>query len=454
MNSDKNRYHFIGIGGIGMSALARILLQRGCKVSGSDQSTTPLTEQLCKEGAHISIGHSQDNLNNPEVVVYSTAINSENPEVCAAQCRAIPFLHRAELLKELMEGYFPLLVTGTHGKTTTSSLLAHLLVKTGFSPTYAVGGIISSLGNNASHGRGDFFVAEADESDGSFLKYLPFGAIITNIDNDHLDFWKTEKAILEGFRRFATSVKSLDHFFWGGDDEKLRSLGLQGVSYGFDEHNDLRIDSFRQEGWKIFFDLSFREKTYSEIELPLIGAHNVLNGSAVFGMGLSLNIPEEGLREAFRSFRGVSRRAEKKGEINEITFFDDYAHHPVEIAATLRGIKHATGKHRLVAVFQPHRYTRTRDCMGEFGNAFANADAVILTDIYAAGEAPIPDVTAEHLYQKMKESVWVDFHYVPRKNLAVFLSTFLQPQDTVVTLGAGDVTQLSSETLAILAGKR
>ncbi len=446
----EKKYHFIGIGGIGMSALARILLQRGIQVTGSDIASSKMTEQLKSEGAQIFLGHSQNNINAPNVVIYSTAVNQENPEVKTAFSQGLPFLHRSELLKELMEGYEPLLVTGTHGKTTTSSLLAHVLIESGLKPSYAVGGILCNLGNNGGHGTGPYFVAEADESDGSFLKYIPFGAIITNIDNDHMDYWKTEEALINGFKQFAESVESEKHLFWGGDDEILRSLNLKGFSYGFGEDNDLRIDSFRQEGWKIVFDLSFQEKVYADIEIPLIGGHNVLNAAAVFGMGLCLKISEPQLRAAFKLFKGVSRRVEKKGEIDGICLYDDYAHHPAEIFATLRAMKHAIGHHRLVVAFQPHRYTRTRDCMAEFGAAFDHADVLVLTDIYSAGEPPIEGVTTEALYHKIKENTPADVQYVPRNELAAYLSDFLKSGDVFASLGAGDITYLSKEVIDTL----
>ncbi len=446
----EKKYHFIGIGGIGMSALARILLQRGCQVSGSDQLASALTDQLQLEGANIFIGHSRDNLKDPNVVIYSTAVNPENPELKAAHKKKIPFLHRAELLKELMEGYAPLLVAGGHGKTTTSSLLAHVLIEAGLKPSYALGGIVRSLGNNGGHGIGPYFVAEADESDGSFLKYRPFGAIMTNIGNDHLDFWKSEEAIISGFKRFGDSVVSAEHFFWGGDDENLRSLSLKGMSYGFEGYNDLIIDSFRQTGWNIVFDIFFKEKVYNDVEIPLIGGHNVLNSAAVFGLALCLNISESVVRAAFKSFKGVNRRVEKKGEANGIAFYDDYAHHPTEIYATLRAIKHAIGKHRLIVIFQPHRYTRTRDCMAESGTAFEHADVVILTDIYAAGEQPIKGVTTDALYAKIQKTVGAELHYVSRNNLAGYLICLLRPGDVLVTLGAGDITKLSSEVIPLI----
>src|SRR5581483_5558829 len=341
-------YHFIGIGGIGMSALAQILLERGAKVSGSDISSSQVTQKLEKQGAKIFIGHSSDNISHPSTVVYSTAVTEENPEVRKAKLQGFPFLHRSELLRHLMEGYSPLLVTGTHGKTTTSSLLAHLLVDVGCDPTYAVGGIISSLGTNGSHGKGTYFVAEADESDGSFLKYSPYGGIITNIDNDHLDYWRTFQDMVEGFQKFIGFVRSPQHLLWCGDDETLRSLKPKGCSYGFGEKNELYIQNFRQEGWRNVFDMSLDGVNYLEIEIPLVGAHNVLNAAAVFGLGIRTKIAEERIRKAFFNFKGINRRAEFKGESKGIAIFDDYGHHPTEIFATLRAIKQAVGHRKMV----------------------------------------------------------------------------------------------------------
>ncbi len=441
------QYHFIGIGGIGMSALAGILLQRGAKVSGSDIAPSTVTEQLQKRGAEIFIGHSSDNIKNPSAVIYSTAVSEENPEAKQARLHGVPFLHRSELLHRLMQGYSPLLVTGTHGKTTTSSLLAHLLVDAGQDPAYAVGGVISSLNSNGGHGKGPYFVAEADESDGSFLKYTPFGAIITNIDNDHLDYWKNLDNMIEGFKKFIRLVQSSHHLFWCGDDEILCAIRPKGYSYGFDEKNDLHIKNFRQDRWKNIFDISFQGVAYSGIEIPLVGGHNVLNAAAVFGLGIKTKIPEERIRKAFSNFKGVSRRAELKGEKGGISIFDDYGHHPTEIFATLRAIKQAIGRRRLVVAFQPHRYTRTRDCLHEFAPAFESADQLILTDIYAAGEAPIQGITNALLLAQMKESSKVDVRYIPKGKLSEFLAGYLQQGDVLVTMGAGDITAVGPEVL-------
>jgi UDP-N-acetylmuramate--alanine ligase len=362
----------------------------------------------------------------------------------------MPFLHRSELLYQLMHGYQPLLITGTHGKTTTSSLLAHVLVETGLQPAYAVGGIVCSLNANGGHGTGPYFVAEADESDGSFLNYIPFGAIITNIDNDHLAYWKDLGSLIDGFLRFAQRVQSSHHLFWCGDDEILRSLKLKGFSYGFEENNDLQIENFQQQGWKNVFDIRFEGKEFLEVDIPLIGAHNVLNAAAVFGMALKLKIPEKKIRKAFSSFKGVNRRAELKGESGTIAVLDDYAHHPTEIFATLRAIKHAIGHRRLIAAFQPHRYSRTRDCLNEFGPAFMPVDRLILTDIFAAREEPIKGISTESLLEKIKGNTTIDAQYVPRIQLSRFLADTLKPEDVLVTMGAGDITKVGPEVLKLL----
>lgn len=442
--------HFIGIGGIGMSALARILMKRGESVTGSDLSQSSLIRQLKEEGAQIYSGHHPEHISGARRVVFSSGIAKDNPEFCAAREQGIPLLHRSEMLAQLMEGSAPLLITGTHGKTTTSSLLAHLLIQADLDPSYAVGGVVQGLKTNGAHGRGIYFVAEADESDGSFLNYPSFGAILTNLENDHMDYWKEDEALENGFRQFASQVGSPDHLFWCRDDLRLSSLGLEGHSYGFSEEADLKIDNFQQLGWKIHFDLAFQGRVYRDIELPLIGAHNVLNASAVFGMGIKLDLPEETIRRGLASFQGVGRRMEKKGQIGQIDIYDDYAHHPTEIFATLRALKTATHCRRLVVAFQPHRFSRTRDCLEEFSGSFEYADAVIVTDIYAAQEDPIPGVSGELVLQRIKKSKTGPVEFVKREALPQFLSAFLQPGDLLLTMGAGDITQVGPAVLSAL----
>lgn len=442
--------HFIGIGGIGMSGLARILLKRGEKVSGSDLARSSLTEQLQEEGAEIFIGHHPENVSDANRIVYSTDIAPDNPEFILAKERGISLMHRSELLAQLMEGFAPLLVTGTHGKTTTSSLLTHLLIVSGLDPSFSIGGVMQGLKTNGYHGRGIYFTAEADESDGSFLKYPSFGAVITNLENDHMNFWKEGEALDRAFKQFASQVGSSDHLFWCRDDLRLTGLKLEGHSYGFSDEADLRIDNFQQLGWKVFFDATFQGRSFREIELPLIGAHNVLNAAAVFGMGLKLDIDEAMIRKAIASFPGVGRRAEKKGSVNQIDIYDDYAHHPTEIFATLRALKTATHCQRLVVAFQPHRFTRTRDCLEEFSEAFEFADAVIVTDIYSARELPIPGINAELVLQGIKKIKPMPTEYVKRDVLPQFLCSYLKPGDLLVTMGAGDITQVGPLVLESL----
>ena len=446
------RYHFIGIGGIGMSALARILLQKGLAVSGSDSNPNPyLFESLKKLGAILYTEQSEDNITQRCCVVYSSDIPEGNPEIRVAKRRNCPLMHRSDLLNDLLRKDAALLVTGTHGKTTTSALLTHLLVQANLHPSFAIGGIVKSLEVNGGYGTGPYFVAEADESDGSFLKYAPFGAILTNIDKDHLDYWRSQSALIEGFKQFAAQVTSPMHLFWCGDDEALCSLRLKGVSYGFDEGNALRVLNFSQKGWKNFFDIHFAGKEHLNIEIPLIGGHNVLNAAPVFAMGLMLRIPEEEIRSAFASFQGVARRADFKGERGSIVAYDDYAHHPAEIFATLHAMKQAIENRRLVVVFQPHRYSRTRDLLGEFGPAFIAADVVVLTDIYSAGEKPIEGIDTEVLLKKMTQNSKREIHYCPRNHLTHFMPSLLQKNDVLVTMGAGDITKAGPEILAAVS---
>lgn len=444
----KKHYHFIGIGGIGMSALARILLRKGEIVSGSDIKDSDTIRRLREEGAEIAIGHDKKNLKKPHAVIFSTDIPQNNPEYDYAEKTKIPLLHRSELLAQMLEGYAPILVTGTHGKTTTSSLLSHVLLEAGVDPSFAIGGYLNGTNVNGRFGRGVYFAVEADESDGSFLRYPSFGGIITNLEHDHMCFWKTEEALLEGFKKFASQVGSKDHLFWCKDDPLLDRLKLKGHSYGFSEKADLVIENFQQVGWNMNFDLSFAGEKYQEVEIPLIGAHNVLNASAVFGMALKIDIGEKTIRSAFKTFQGVGRRVEKKGEISGIEFYDDYAHHPTEIFATLRALRCAThGKKRIIAAFQPHRFSRTKYCMDDFADAFVYADHLILTDIYAAREDPLPEITPERLIERIHRGGFMNVDFVPRKSLEQHLARILQPDDLLITMGAGDITGVGSKVM-------
>lgn len=444
---ETSKFHFIGIGGIGMSALARILLKKKHLVSGSDKSATYITENLVEEGAKVFIGHSADQVPEGASIIYSSDIQKENPEFQTASARNDPMMHRSDLLLYLMKGYKTLSVTGTHGKTTTSALLTWVMKQANMDPTFAIGGIIPQFKSNAGHGEGDYFIAEADESDGTFLKYLSHGAIVTNIDSDHLNHYGSMSRLTDSFKQFLDQVKEPQLLFYCGDDPLLKQINPPGISYGFNENNRLKISSFIQKKWKIHFNLDFQGIHYSQIQLPLVGKHQALNGAAVFGLAISLGISEEVIRQAFQSFGGVFRRCEKKGEIQNILLLDDYAHHPTEIQTTLQGIRQAIGGRRLIVVFQPHRYSRTKECLGLYKGIFQEADQLFVTEIYSAGEQPIEGVSSEILIQEIKSEKLNKCHYIPRHNIADHLAGFACTHDVIVTLGAGDITHLGNELL-------
>lgn len=448
-------YHFIGIGGIGMSGLARLLLSQKIPVSGSDIALSATVENLILEGAVIHQGHAAENIPAGSTVVYTSDVNRQNPEYQAAVQQNLPLLHRSDLLAVILKGSRSIAVAGTHGKTTTSALLATTLIEAGFDPSFAVGGVLPAFQSNARYGKGEFFPFEADESDRSFLKYHPFGAIVTNIDHDHLNNYEENFSLLiDSFRTFMSQVESADHLFWCRDDLHLAKLNKKGVTYGFHSDSDWKIISHSQEGFKMFFDLENKGRRFEAIEISLAGVHNILNASAVFGLTYSLGGDEARIRQAFRTFKGVLRRCEVKGIHNDVLFLDDYAHHPVEIETTLKGIKKAIGNKRLIAVFQPHRYSRTKDCLGQYGNIFDAADHLLITDIYAAGEAPVPHLTSSLIHEEVKQKSKISACCLARHALSEFLCDFVQKDDVVVTLGAGDITKLGIETLALLQGKK
>jgi UDP-N-acetylmuramate--alanine ligase len=450
-------YHLIGIGGIGMSALARVLLEQGLFVQGSDQKKSFLTDQLQKEGILVHIGHSKENLHSATIVVYSSDIKDDNVEMLEAKKIGLPLWHRSDLLRFCAQKKKPLLVTGTHGKTTSTSLLAHLLLEAGLDPSFVVGGILLDRQTNGHFGQGEYFVAEADESDGSFLTPPAFGAIVTNLENDHLAYWKKPETLDEAFALFFSQVLSLKHLFWCADDPRLKALHPLGQSFGFSEEADWKISEFQQSESGILFDLSQGKKIYSSIEVSLFGKHNALNASAVFALALSLGANESALRAALVSFSGVKRRLEWKGKVNTIELFDDYGHHPTEIQVTLSALKAKIGTKRLVVVFQPHRYTRVQELMDMFAECFGLADLVVMTDIYAAGELPIEGLFAL-FYQRMQKRLGLKLNYFPRAELECQTAGLLTFHDVVLTIGAGDVTHagegiLNKAGLCLLTGQ-
>lgn len=440
-------FHFIGIGGIGMSSLARILLEKGQKVSGSDLVRSPLTESLQTLGADIAIGHHPENISPGKTVVFSSGIKESNPEYQAAIELKCEMVHRSECLLRLAEHKKVLAVGGTHGKTTTASMLAWVLEVCQFKPSFAIGGIVKNFEVNGRSGSGPYFVVEADESDGTLVKYRPLGSIVTNIGLDHMDHFKTVDSLKECFRTFFSHVSQSEYCFWSGADALIREIAPKGYSYGFERNCDLKGSHFIQKGWKSFVDIEFQGRKFAEIEIPLAGKHNVLNAMAVFGLALKLGARESRIRQAIKAFQGVKRRCEFKWEKNGITFLDDYAHHPTEIQATLEAIRNANPNRRLIAVFQPHRYSRTRDCMNSFSQTFNSADQVIVTDIYSAGEEPIPGIESHQILKILEQSSLISCCYFPRDQLPFQLNHILEKGDVVVTLGAGNITSVSKETL-------
>lgn len=432
-------YHFIGIGGIGMSSLAKILLIKKFKVKGSDNSSSAILDTLKKKGAKIFIGHKKENILEDDIVVYSSAITNENEELAFAKEKNIKVLHRSDLLNELIKEHCSLAICGTHGKTTTTSLLTQVLIDANSKPTYSIGGILNATQTNADVGSGKFFVLEADESDGSFLKYAPNYAIMTNVEEDHLDYWKSLENLKKGFSDFAKNVKN--NFFWCKEDKVLNQLNLKGISYGFSKDAMLIADNVRLNGFSSSFDVSFKGKIYKDIVLNLAGKHMVLNALAVFGLALEIGIKEEAIRYSLACFRGVKRRMDKIGECNKTCFYDDYAHHPTEIKAVLKALRNAVNEKKILAVFQPHRFTRTKDLLEEFANAFKDADHVLITDIYSAGESPIENISSKNLVQKIKHP---KCSYLPREDF-LKIKSIINPLEVVIFLGAGDITKLGRD---------
>ena len=448
------RIHFVGIGGIGMSGIAEVLLNLGYAVSGSDLKDSDITRRLAALGGRIHQGHAPSNLGGADVVVVSSAVRRDNPEVAEARARRVPVIPRAEMLAELMRLKHGVAIAGSHGKTTTTSLAAHLLAHAGLDPTAVVGGKVNTFGSNAKLGRGDYMVVEADESDGSFLRITPTIAVVTNIDPEHLDYWKSAGALRQGFVDFLDKVPFYGLAILCIDHPVVRSLleslERRFVTYGERPEADYRAERIEVKGPAVAFDAVRRGAPLGRFELGMVGRHNALNALAVVALGDELGIPLETTRGALASFKGVQRRFTVRGEKGGVTVVDDYGHHPAEVRATLRGAREAFGR-RVVCLFQPHRYTRTHQLMDEFATAFDDADVLLLTEIYAASEDPIPGVSGRALADAVRAGGHRDVTFVPeRSRLAEAALERLRPGDLVLTLGAGDVTNAGPELLALL----
>ena len=446
--------HFIGIGGIGMSGIAEVLHNLGYRVQGSDQSDGANVQRLREKGIPCFVGHSADNLGEAEVVVVSTAIKKSNPELQAARERVLPVVRRAEMLAELMRFRQAVAIGGTHGKTTTTSMVATLLDAGGLDPTVVNGGIINAYGTNARMGAGEGMVVEADESDGSFLKLPADVAVVTNIDPEHLDHYGTFDSAKDAYVEFVENVPFYGAALLCVDHPEVQSIiprlrDRRVVTYGFAAHADVRGENVTTCRGGNRFDVSVRDRhgqvrNIAGIELPMPGRHNVQNALAAIGVAAELGIPDETIARGFEKFHGVKRRFTKVGEVDGVTIIDDYGHHPVEIKAVLSAAREAA-EGRVIAVVQPHRYTRLASLMDEFQLAFNDADVVLVAPVYAAGEAPLEGVSHESLVEGLKERGHLGAQTVgDADEVCRLLRDLAAPGDMIICLGAGDITKWAS----------
>ena len=448
------KIHFVGIGGIGMSGIAEVLLNLGYQVSGSDLAKSETTERLASLGATVALGHDEKNLEDVDVVVISTAVRADNPEVVSAHRQLIPVIPRAEMLAELMRMKYGIAIAGTHGKTTTTSMVATILSHAGIDPTVVIGGRLDSLGTNAKLGQGKFLVAEADESDGTFMKLSPTIAVVTNIDADHLDYYSDLNEIRETFVAFINKIP-----FYGVSVLCLDDVNIQAcipqvkkhfITYGLTSQADFQASDIVHEGERTSFDVHHDGEKLGSITLHMPGQHNVLNALAAVAVGMELELPFATIADGLDEFGGVQRRFQVKYNQDEIMVVDDYGHHPVEIMATLSAA--CSGwERRVVAVFQPHRYSRTQALFEDFLKAFYQADKLIVMDVYAASEEPIPGVEAKDLCDGISGHGHKDVTYLADKESVVrHLLEHVQPGDMVITLGAGNVWQVGEEFIRAL----
>ena len=457
------RIHFVGIGGIGMSGIAEVLLTLGYKVSGSDLKNSTVTHRLASLGAVIFEGHREQNVSGAEVVVTSSAISPENPEVAEARKLHIPVIQRAEMLAELMRLKYGIAIAGMHGKTTTTSMVAAVLAVGGLDPTVVVGGRVDAMGSNARLGKSHYLVAEADESDRSFLKLSPILAVVTNIDREHMDCYRNMGEVRRAFLEFMDRVPFYGMVVACNDDAPLRRLfklvRRRMVTYGTREDSDFRIElrppdlASRDNRPTSRFEVSYRGVNLGEFTLHVPGVHNVLNAAAAIAVGTGLEISPEEIRSALESFRGVDRRFQLRGTVGGIAVVDDYGHHPTEIRATLAAARQC-GYGKYHVIFQPHRFSRTQLLMDEFATAFEQADSLFIVDIYAASEPPIEGVTGEGLARTVREKGNPAALYARSFEDAVSSVTAIaEPGDMILTLGAGSVSQLGPIILEKLEAK-
>ena len=457
MYGKTHRIHFIGVGGAGMSGLAEVLLNMGYQVSGSDLKATDVTDRIVTLGGRVFLGHTSSNVEGAQVVVYSSAVRPDNPELVRARANGIPVIPRADMLAELMRMKYGVAVGGSHGKTTTTSMVAAVLQRGGLDPTIVVGGRLKTLGANAQLGHGRFLVAEADESDGSFLRLAPAVTVITNIDREHLDHYKDLDDVRQAFIYFANRVPFYGVAVLCVDDDNVRSIlpkvTKRSILYGTRPEAEIRGVGLEMLPHGSRFRVEDAGQRVGMIELQVPGRHNALNALAAVAVGLEFEIAFEHIAESLEAFRGVGRRFELRGEVAGVRVVDDYGHHPTEIAATLAAAKGLGG--RVLVVFQPHRYTRTQSLREEFGRCFGDADRVWVMDVYAAGEASIPGVSGETVVESARAHGAAHVRYAPTAAEAVEAALKeARAGDVLLTMGAGDVSKLGEILLDGLRGAK
>jgi len=462
MNSTKFRrtkkLHFVGIGGSGMSGIAEILLNMGYSVSGSDMADSEVTRHLEKLGATIAFGHDAKNVGDAEVVVISSAIKPQNPEVVEAKSRFIPVIPRAEMLAELMRMKHAIAIAGAHGKTTTTSMIAVTLTKGGIDPTIIIGGRVDRFGSGAKLGKGDFLVAEADESDGSFLKLYPTIAVVTNIDAEHLDHYGSFENLKNAFVEFINKTPFYGASILCLDDQHIQEMipkvEKRLLTFGINSTADVTARDIKFSQLTSSFTVAFKGEEVGRVTINMPGIHNVCNALAAMAVGFELDMKVEDIISSLDGFAGIDRRCQVIGEVNGVLIVDDYGHHPNEILATLRSIKEGFGNRRLIVAFQPHRFSRTKDHLGEFHTAFYDADELIVTEIYAASEAPIEGITGELISKGALEHGVKGAQFIPDLDGVVeSLCEMAKEDDIILTLGAGNISTVGKRVLAKLLNK-
>ncbi|MBE0447700.1 MAG: UDP-N-acetylmuramate--L-alanine ligase [Actinobacteria bacterium] len=458
--------HFIGIGGAGMSGIAKVLLEMGYRVSGSDLKDSRYTHALKERGAVVTIGHVEENLEEPDTVVVSSAIPKSNPEVKAAKARSIPIVRRAEMLAWLGRNMRSIAVAGTHGKTTTTSMISFAFEKSKLDPTFLIGGELNDIGSNAKHGNGEFFITEADESDGSLLYLKPEVIVVTNIEADHLDYYDSLQEIEDIFLTFVASLPENGFVVACADnpgvarlmkrsDKKFVTYGIESREAGKAGSHDFTARNVKQQKFGSVYDLYHMDRYIATVSLNVLGIHNVCNSLATIALSAELGLNLDEILSALSKFSGVKRRFQLVGKTPEVTLIDDYAHHPTEVMATLSAARNGDWE-RLICIFQPHRYSRTKFLGKEFGMAFKDADIVVLTDVYAAGEEPIPGVTGKVIVDAvLAENPRKRVVYLPKKGeISKFLLETVREGDLVLTMGAGDICAIGEDFLSMLTSRR